>query len=1732
MQRFLVVFLVVALLASLLPPPRLVFAATFVEDTQSEFDAGTHSSTVWNTDNVQMMAGNISGSFISQVLDGGTTNIPRFDTLAWSEGIGTVEIVTVDVAADVYNSIGAGATWRIAKDDYNAANNNGADGMAVDNNGILYIAHKQTVWSSSNRGVSWTQTTTDYNTSGNQNAVEITTDSNSSIYIFNSAEAVWKSTDGGVNFTRVNTDFNGNGGTIKGATHAGTKLFTVDAGADVWISTDGGINWTNQNTDYNSTDGNGNTTGIAADSSGNIYILDDQAIWKSTNDGANWTKVATDYNSSEGQSGLKITGDGSGDLYIAEEDEDIWKSTNGGASWTKIGTDINGGNGNIAGIVAFSVSADVTYQVRSGSTNPPTGSFVGPDGTSGTSFTTPGGQAVSVANNRYFQYKISYTSDSANYSPTVSSVTVTYTLVEPITSTGSVDTSWIKGGQTSKNITFTVTNDSGSSAAIQWVRFTRPSSSYTSTGGSASGWSSSASASAVTFTGGSIIAGENKAFTVIFDAASIDDALTAWTITADDQSDGGSAVGVTAAPQSSISTGIDATAPMNVSIASTNADSATQVTATAASSTDASSGVHATAYWFDETTGAAGATDSTAWQGNKEYVDSGLTTGTQYCYKVKARDAVGNESAYSAASCVTPTAAADTTAPAAVTNLSASAQGSASIKLIWTAPGDDGNTGAATSYDVRYSTSAITESNWASATAASGEPTPQAAGLSESFTIGSLTSGTGYYFVLKTADESSNTSTISNIAGATTTAVSTDTSSPIISSVGASNITSIGVTISWTTNEIADAEVEFGSTASYGQSTTETSLLTSHTINLSNLSPGVTYHYRVRSRDASGNLATTGDSTFTLNTVSVSGTAPAGGASDTSGPIISDIIASSTYRTVIITWKTQESATARVELGKTSSYGTTTKETQFYANEHSLYIENLEPETEYHFRVISADLLNNSTMSPDQKFKTAKAPEALPPPLPPAPPPPLITEISVVSVRPTSARITWKTDLLSSSQIFFGTKPKEYTIISREFSSLVQEHDRTLADLLPGTTYYFQIVVKNERGIESRSEEGTFTTETIEIQTIIQIQKPNALPPGSPGTQTPLTVAGETTVTVSITSTDGDITAPEVTLFEFDENPTENVSPIIRGKAKDALGVIESIAYSSDAGVSWHPIGDVTGIGSSAAIFTTKIPNLRDGNYPILFRARDNSENLGLSNSRILIVDIKPPATGANIFLMGSQSIIPSEFGTIETLAGITQRFVTTAIGGATAVSLIAKKIDTSASSTPVRTHALLPGQNMRARGRIKITNTSAEAIRLIKKTRFASEKNVIYRIDEEITIPAATTDASGSTLPGSIEADVVADSDGEEFILKTGILTVPGLKDTDLFTQISATVLLPITVAEPQETSSSDQIEFPLVYSKAQDVWFGDILLPNAGKYETYVFAIDGAHRESLRSMNEIHVSSSGKILESKNQNPIAGVRVTVWEYSTETKEYQVWPGDIFNQANPQITGEKGEYRFILPPGKYYLKIEGDTYQSLYSGIFSLSEHRSINNSFSLRKKSSIASFSVPFIRKRISLPSLPDFQSKGVGGRENVIANPPKVISQLIGKTAPLFSLPDATTKNPVDIRYLRGKKTILSTWATWSPHAQIQIPILDAIARADNDNIRILLVSMQQSSGVVETYLRRGNYSVPSVVDTEGKITAIYPIFSLPQHFFIDRKGIIREVHIGFMNEETVKEKLSKL
>ncbi|MDX9864808.1 MAG: hypothetical protein RBT34_08390, partial [Anaerolineaceae bacterium] len=101
--------------------------------------------------------------------------------------------------------------------------------------------------------------------------------------------------------------------------------------------------------------------------------------------------------------------------------------------------------------------------------------------------------------------------------------------------------------------------------------------------------------------------------------------------------------------------------------------------------------------------------------------------------------------------------------PAAVTLNAVTGSNTGEVDLDWIAPGDDGNTGTATEYIVRYAATAIdSQAKWDAATNLSGEPVPQTAGTVETLTVSGLVPGQTYFFALRTLDDSGNLSDLSN----------------------------------------------------------------------------------------------------------------------------------------------------------------------------------------------------------------------------------------------------------------------------------------------------------------------------------------------------------------------------------------------------------------------------------------------------------------------------------------------------------------------------------------------------------------------------------------------------------------------------------------------------------------------------------------------------------------------------------------------------------------------------------------------------------------------------------------------------------------------------------------------------------------------------------------------------------------------------------------------------------
>jgi len=276
-----------------------------------------------------------------------------------------------------------------------------------------------------------------------------------------------------------------------------------------------------------------------------------------------------------------------------------------------------------------------------------------------------------------------------------------------------------------------------------------------------------------------------------------------------------------------------------------------------------------------------------------------------------------------------------------------------------------------------------------------------------------------------------------------------DTQQPIIlegPTVVAKTVNSI--TVQWKTDERSNSFVNYGLTTAYGLIKGDAANVTAHNIILTNLTSSTLYNFNVSSTDASNNGPTLSGNAVVSTEAEADNTPPR----ITAGPVVESI----TDDQATIIWETDEIADTYVEYGLTTDYGNVRISTE-HVKIHVLTLTNLTASTEYHFRVASTDISDNGpTMSEDLTFTTANTPDVTPP---------VITEVNAAVVTDRSATITYKTNELGDTFVNYGLTPSfGFTVGNAQD---VIDHEITLTNLLPDTTYYYRVGSIDKSGNET-----------------------------------------------------------------------------------------------------------------------------------------------------------------------------------------------------------------------------------------------------------------------------------------------------------------------------------------------------------------------------------------------------------------------------------------------------------------------------------------------------------------------------------------------------------------------------------------------------------------------------------------------------------------------------------------
>ncbi|MEK7193436.1 MAG: fibronectin type III domain-containing protein [Patescibacteria group bacterium] len=229
-------------------------------------------------------------------------------------------------------------------------------------------------------------------------------------------------------------------------------------------------------------------------------------------------------------------------------------------------------------------------------------------------------------------------------------------------------------------------------------------------------------------------------------------------------------------------------------------------------------------------------------------------------------------------------------------------------------------------------------------------------------TLTGLMSNTTYHFQVRSRDAAGNLAVSTNQA--LTTGNISDTTAPVISSITVTNTSSTSALVSWITDETADTQIEYGTSTAYGLATTlNITLVTSHSQALTGLMPSTTYHFRVKSKDATGNMGISTDQTLTTTALP-----------DTTSPVMSGItLANVSSTSATINWTTDELATSKMYYGLVNPVNLGTASTTLNATlvtGHSLGLSGLTALSTYFFVLESQDASGNTALSSQQSFTT------------------------------------------------------------------------------------------------------------------------------------------------------------------------------------------------------------------------------------------------------------------------------------------------------------------------------------------------------------------------------------------------------------------------------------------------------------------------------------------------------------------------------------------------------------------------------------------------------------------------------------------------------------------------------------------------------------------------------------------------------------------------------------------
>lgn len=126
--------------------------------------------------------------------------------------------------------------------------------------------------------------------------------------------------------------------------------------------------------------------------------------------------------------------------------------------------------------------------------------------------------------------------------------------------------------------------------------------------------------------------------------------------------------------------------------------------------------------------------------------------------------------------------------------------------------------------------------------------------------------------------------------------------------------------------------------------------------------------------------------------------------------------------------------------------------------------------------------------------------------------------------------------------------------------------------------------------------------------------------------------------------------------------------------------------------------------------------------------------------------------------------------------------------------------------------------------------------------------------------------------------------------------------------------------------------------------------------------------------------------------------------------------------------------------------------------------------------------------------------------------------------GQAAPNCSLTPLGNGQRYGMEEFRGKVVYVDFWASWcSPCAQ-SFPFLnDLDSELRGQGLRVLGINLDEKPDDAKRFLEKHPANFTVAYDAGGQCPQDFGVQAMPSSYLVDRKGVIRHVHLGFRRGE---------